>query len=143
MLEEEAVVVSVGTRECVIELSGPASCSACNTPCSNRPAVAPRQLALPVPEHLQLQPGERVRVAVANQCALFAAAAFYLGSILALILGAGVFEGIARYLGRGVGGPYALVGALLAFASFLIAMRKWRWIESLVSTPVILGRLEH
>lgn len=142
MLEESGVVITVDASTCLVELGVSSACGACQTPCSSGHTTATRRLNLRTPNDLVLQPGDRVLVGVSAGRALWAASAFYLGSVLALLLGAGICASGSRFFRAWDGDMAAVGGAAVFFLAYVAAMKKWGWIESLAAVPTIRERLD-
>jgi positive regulator of sigma E activity len=142
MLEEQGVVVAIDGASCIVELGVSQACGACRAPCSIGASPSVRRLSAPIPDRFDVKPGDRVLIGIAGPKTLLAMSVLYVGPLLSLF--AGGFIGLLanRFLWHQAGDVATLIGAGVAFASHLMAMKKWGVLDSLAATPVICRRLE-
>lgn len=142
MLEEQGVVVSIDDASCIIELAVSQACVSCRAPCSVGASPTVRRLSAPIPDRFDVKPGDHVIIGIAGPKTLLAMSVLYVGPLLSLFAGGFIGLFANRFLWHQAGEVTTLIGAGVAFASHLIAMKKWGAIDSLAVTPVICRRLE-
>ncbi|WP_162560100.1 SoxR reducing system RseC family protein [Methylotetracoccus oryzae] len=139
-MEEVGIIIALDGTSCVVEVGAADACSGCQTRCASGGEGLPRQLTVRKPE-FDLQLGDRVVVGISARRTLFAAGMFYLGSLLSLFIGASVGHFAVGRVWPAAVDLGALSGGAIAFSLGLWAAKKWNFIESLASAPVISRRL--
>ncbi|MGY6213912.1 SoxR reducing system RseC family protein [Methylolobus aquaticus] len=139
-MEEVGIIVAVDGDSCVVELGAADACGGCQTRCAAGSERLSRKLTIRKPE-FDLQLGDHVVVSLSARRTMFAAGVFYLGSLLALFIGASVGHFAVGRIWPPAVDFGALSGGALAFSLGLWTAKKWGFIESLASAPVISRRL--
>jgi len=144
MIEEVAFVAEVNGRQVWLERTRKPACSSCSEACANSLTAkffTEKTIRFQVSSPLELKPGDRVVVGVAEDALVFGSFGVYLLPLFALFVGALVGKAIAGWTGWGAPDLGSALGGISVLLLCLAGLKVTRFFERTGFQPVILRKI--